>query len=176
MNDADIMLRAHRGALQLREILEDVIRPALMSGIEKLDKNLELLEAARMFVGKDMTEDIQEAISEARRLDRGFYGFIVRLEQVATRLGVVDRMVGESARLTRQARDKVSGAVEEMGEAVDMSRQHVNLMASAATLERGLEHIVAGDKDRIKLVIRLAGVKVIRDILEEMGVGDGKGD
>lgn len=164
------MMRSTKSALQLHDTLENVVNPALVTALARLDKSLDVQEATRQYIRADMGESLKDVISEARQLG---YKFVVKLEQFAIMNGITDRAITESQHLTKQARDKISGASEDLGEVINLAQDHANLMANVATIESGLEYLIAADRERLKRVVTLVGTDVMREVLEEM-TGKGK--
>lgn len=165
-NEANIMTRAYLGAVGILKDIEQSTT-ALIGSVEDLDLAIGLMDTTAEF-NDDLRADVIEALSDARNKGASFQA---RLEQILTRLDVSRRAHNESTEMTKRAREKVGGAAGTLRDVVERAQDETNLIADAATVEKGRDYLDT-KPERLRQIIRLAGVEVIRDLLAEIEVED----
>lgn len=158
---ADIYSRSHQAAVDILKNLE-VITATVGDSLREMELQIELLAATQGFTS-EAREDIAEAISRFRELPANLRPVI---EQLSTDLDVISRGLGESAGLARQTRGRLSSADEYLHDVTEQAQEQANMAANIATLKDGQEYLFTS-KEALRRVIRLAGAKAVKDILEE---------
>lgn len=163
MTLADMMLRAHKGAVGILETIEHVT-PGLIENVIELGLVINTLDAVETF-SKSTSSDLKDAIFELKEV----HPLIERwLEQVLTDFDIVTRGVAESKNLTKETRTKLEAATIVLKNGKDLLKEHRNLTSNIATVGTGLEYLYS-DPVYLERILNIARPEVTAEILERMG-------
>lgn len=160
---AKIWSKSYLQAANIKAVM-DSVTPALVDGMDKLGAVLDVIQATVSY-GKERRKDIVETLADMRfAKDR----MAIRLEQYLTDFDIILRAMAESGELTEETRLQFSAAVSHLQEAGEMTAEHVNTAANAATLQTGLEYLML-EREPLEKILNLADPKLTAAILKGMG-------